>query len=148
VELLPVDNLAVKTTGPDTVSVNLPLTEDPAESAPKKSLQSGFESPPVVLWIGLTLAFILLFISAFYPDISLLGPFEIFRRGLYLIGPPKVLQNVAYGSALLHVVEASYALFLARKLDPANTSLWFWQTFYMGFFSLYLLMRKGKSKVE
>lgn len=142
------DHLAAKTTGSNTVNANLPSTDDPPESAPKKSLQSGFESPPVVLWIGLTLAFILLVISAFYPDTSLLGPFEIFRRGLYFIGPPKVLQNVAYFSALLHVVEASYALFLARKFDPLNASLWFWQTFYMGFFSLYLLMQKEKSKVE
>ena len=142
------DNLAVETTEADTMSANLPLTDDPPESAPKNSLQSEFESPPVVLWIGLTLAFILLFISAFYPDISLLGPFEFFRRGLYLVGPPKVLQNVAYVAALLHVVEALYALFLARKFDPSNASLWFWQTLYMGFFSLYLLMQKEKSKEE
>jgi len=86
--------------------------------------------------------------AAFYPDTTLPRPLDALRRGIYLIGPPKVIQMIVYVSVFLHVLEASFAFYLAQKVDPSNAYLWFWQSFYMDVFSLNLLLRKGKSKGE
>ncbi|KAL6176228.1 hypothetical protein ACLB2K_052863 [Fragaria x ananassa] len=58
-----------------------------------------------------------------------------------VIGMVRIVYLLA---TALHVGEAVYAWSLAKKVDPANTRGWFWQTFALGVFSLRLLLKRAK----
>lgn len=95
----------------------------------------------------MTLLAVVLFSAAFLPS-SGLGPLEVFRRGMYVVGPPQLWQSVSYVVVFAHVLEATYAIYLAQKVDSENVVFWFWQTFYLGFFSLNILLQKAKQKKD
>lgn len=100
--------------------------------------QSELQTPSIWIWIVMTLGVALLFSTAFLPS-SFLGPFKVLCTSMYVVGPPQLWQFVLYGSILIHVLEAVFALHVARKVDPQHQALWFWQTLYLGYFSLRLL---------
>lgn len=101
------------------------------------------QTPSILVWIFVTLLVVLLFSAAFLPS-SVLGPLKVFHEGMYVVGPPQLWQSISYVVVLVHVMEAMFALYLAQKVDPQNVALWFWQTLYLGFFSLGLLLQKAK----
>lgn len=148
VALLPVDSPPNSITNVEPhpiASQSIPPAQLPQLT--DKQTAGAVDRPSWFFWVGLTfVAYPLLFICAFVPA-PVLGPLEGLRTPLYLVGAPERWQSVFYVSVVIHVVEAGYALYLARKVDPANASAWFWQTLYMGFFSLNLLLQKAKSKV-
>ncbi|KAG0608988.1 hypothetical protein M758_8G148900 [Ceratodon purpureus] len=109
--------------------------------------QSGsqFQTASLPSWIVVTFGVALLISTAFFPSVSL-GPLGFLREGLYSVGSAQVWQSVFYVGAVAHVVEASVALYLARRVDPQNEALWFWQTLFLGFFSLRTLLEKSKQE--
>lgn len=107
--------------------------------------RSEFQPASIQSWVAVTFGAAVLVSTAFLPSVSL-GPLEFLRQGLYVVGPSEVWKSILYGGAFVHVVEAAFAFFLARRIDPQNEAFWFWQTLYLGFFSLSLLLQKSKQK--
>ena len=107
--------------------------------------RSEFQTASIPSWVAVGLGAALLFATAFLPSVSL-GPLGFLREGLYTVGSPQVWRSVLYVGAFIHVVEASFAFYLARRVDPQNEALWFWQTLFLGFFSLSSLLQKSKQK--
>jgi Domain of unknown function (DUF4499) len=101
------------------------------------------DRPNIFVWIAIIFGMLALFAAAFLPPVRPVKPIQelglfIFRSVLAL----KLLFVVAVG---LHLGEALYAWFLARKADPINASGWFWQTFMIGFPSLSLLLKRARN---
>jgi len=126
----------------DSTTSNLPKIKTSYQDCISQT-QFEFQTPSLLVWIFVTLFLLLLFAVAFLPSIFL-GPLEVFREGMYIVGPPQLWQSISYVVVLVHVVEATFALYLAQKVDPQNVALWFWQTLYLGFFSLGLLLQNAK----
>ena len=104
---------------------------------------SEFQPASLPIWIVVGFGAALLFTTAFLPSVSL-GPLKFLREGLYVVGPSKTLQSIFYVGAFIHVLEAAFAAYLARRVDPQNQAQWFWQTLFLGFFSLRVLLQKSK----
>ncbi|XP_078165407.1 uncharacterized protein LOC144560123 [Carex rostrata] len=101
------------------------------------------DGPNIFVWIAIILGMLATFAVAFLPPVGPIKPLLalglfIFRSVLAL----KILFVVAVG---LHLGEGAYAWFLARKVDPANASGWFWQTVMIGFPSLRLLLKRSRN---
>lgn len=47
-------------------------------------------------------------------------------------------------SVAAHIGEAAYSWHLAKRVDPANSRGWFWQTFALGIFSLRFLLKRAR----
>lgn len=114
-----------------------------SHQASLSQLEFEFQTPPIWTWIVVTFLVIFLSSAAFLPSF-VLGPLEVFREFMYAVGHPQLWQSCFYVAAFLHVLEATFALYLAQKVDPQRKAYWFWQTLYLGYFSLSLLLQKAK----
>ncbi|KAI5060596.1 hypothetical protein GOP47_0025016 [Adiantum capillus-veneris] len=122
---------------------------------PKEGLQRTLEfwrmkqikelrSPELFIWIAIIGGMILTFCCAFLPP-PYMGIFEWIRRvALFIFRSQKVVQAVFVLACIAHLGEGLYAWLLARKVDPANSKGWFWQTVALGFPSLRLLIRRSQ----
>lgn len=100
------------------------------------------------LWVRILVlgGMILLALCVFVPA-PFLGPLEIVRSlGLLLLQTQNRMRFTLYMAILTHIVEASYAWLLARKVDPLNAKDWFLQTLALGGFSLKYLFKRAKLK--
>jgi hypothetical protein len=125
----------------DLESVSSRQTVPDISQAPR----SEFHTASIPSWVAVGFGAALLLATAFLPSVSL-GPLGFLREGLYTVGSPQVWRSVLYVVAVIHVVEASFAFYLARRVDPQNEALWFWQTVFLGLFSLSSLLQKSKQK--
>nr|XP_011465016.1 PREDICTED: short-chain dehydrogenase/reductase family 42E member 1-like [Fragaria vesca subsp. vesca] len=100
------------------------------------------DGPTIYAWLFCVIGMGMVFCAAYLPDI---GPVPLFRAiSLFFFRSMRIVRIVFLLATALHVGEAVYAWSLAKKVDPANTRGWFWQTFALGVFSLRLLLKRAK----
>ena len=100
------------------------------------------DGPTIYAWLFCVIGMLSLFAAAYLPDF---GPIPLVRSfSLLFLRSVTALRLLFLMSAALHVGEAIYAWNLAKKVDPANSKGWFWQTFALGFFSLRFLLKRAK----
>ncbi|XP_023536108.1 short-chain dehydrogenase/reductase family 42E member 1-like [Cucurbita pepo subsp. pepo] len=105
--------------------------------------RKSLDGPTIYAWLFCVVGMSIMFCAAFLPDV---GPVPFFKGiSLFFFRSIQVVRMVFLIAFLLHVGEGTYAWFLARKVDPANSRGWFWQTFALGFFSLRLLLKRARS---
>ncbi|KAF6174148.1 hypothetical protein GIB67_033680 [Kingdonia uniflora] len=99
------------------------------------------EGPTIYIWLLVVFDMWVMFCSTCLPNI---GPLKSIRSlSLFVFGSMKAVQ-IAYAiSATAHVVEAIYAWYLAKRVDPENAKEWFWQTLHLGIFSLRFLLKRA-----
>ncbi|CAK8569761.1 unnamed protein product [Lathyrus sativus] len=101
------------------------------------------DGPTIYAWLFCVIGMTSLFCAAFLPDtiwiVSLL-------RGicLFVFGSMWMTRLVFLLATAAHAIEGSYAWYLAKKVDPANATGWFWQTFALGYFSLRFLLKRAR----
>jgi hypothetical protein len=104
------------------------------------------DGPQLWVWILVLGGMILLALCVFVPA-PFLGPLECVRSlELLLLRTQNRMRFTLYMAILAHIVEASYAWLLARKVDPLNAKDWFLQTLALGGFSLKYLFKRAKLK--
>ncbi|KAL5557670.1 hypothetical protein UlMin_033881 [Ulmus minor] len=100
------------------------------------------EGPTIYVWLCAVMGMITLFCAAYLPDI---GPVPLLRGfSLIFFRSVWMLRMVFIIAAALHIGEAIYAWRLAKRVDPANSRGWFWQTFALGIFSLRFLLKRAR----
>lgn len=131
---------------PETASIG---ADSSSQALPDMSSDSQppFQPAPLPGWVAVTIGITVLIAAALFPQYHL-GPLEVLRLGLYSVATPQVLQSVLYVGVVLHVLEATYAWYLAGRVDPHNQTLWFWQTLYLGMFSLSILLGKASQSKQ
>ncbi|CAL9192372.1 uncharacterized protein LOC135615215 [Musa acuminata AAA Group] len=101
------------------------------------------DGPTIFTWLFSILGMTILFCAAYVPPV---GPFAWTRAiGLFFFRSVWTLRLVFNVSAALHVSESIYAWYLSRRIDPANSKGWFWQTLALGIFSLRFLLKRGRN---
>lgn len=104
--------------------------------------RSSLEGPTLKTWLFCIIGMSALVCAAFLPDI---GPVSVFRAmGLFFFRSQTMTRVVFLLAAAAHMGEAAYAWHLAKRVDPANASAWFWQTFALGMFSLRFLLKRAQ----
>lgn len=100
------------------------------------------DGPSIYSWLFCVIGIGTLCCVAFLPDI---GPVPLFRA-IYLtvFRSMRTVRLVFLLSVVAHIVEAVYAWYLAKRVDPANSRGWFWQTFALGMFSLRFLLKRAR----
>lgn len=105
--------------------------------------RKSLDGPTIYVWLFTVVGMSILFCAAFLPDV---GPVPFFKAiSLFFFRSIQVVRTVFLVAFLLHVGEGIYAWFLARKVDPANSRGWFWQTFALGIFSLRFLLKRARN---
>lgn len=103
-------------------------------------------SPPLHVWMAITLGMLALFFCAFIPP-PFMGVFEWLRSLAFFLFRTKAIMQAAFILACaLHVGEAMFAWHLASKVDPLNVNGWFWNTLALGFPSLRLLIKRSRER--
>ncbi|KAL4198091.1 hypothetical protein AMTRI_Chr03g138450 [Amborella trichopoda] len=106
--------------------------------------RKAIDGPTIFAWLFCIIGMSLLFCSAFIPH-PYLGQMEWARSlHLFVFRSQFLLRIVFFVAVALHGMEAVYAWYLARRVDPYNANGWFWQTFLLGFFSLRFLLKRAK----
>ncbi|KAL6279112.1 hypothetical protein ACE6H2_015993 [Prunus campanulata] len=100
------------------------------------------DGPTIYAWLFCVLGMATLFCAAYLPDI---GPVPLFRAiSLFFLRSMRVVRITFLLAAAAHIGEAVYAWKLAKRVDPANSRGWFWQTLALGFFSLRFLLKRAR----
>nr|XP_043634109.1 short-chain dehydrogenase/reductase family 42E member 1 [Erigeron canadensis] len=100
--------------------------------------RKSLDGPTIYEWFFCVFGMSAVIGAAFFP-VPLLRPACLFiMRSLWL------LRLLAVWAIAMHIGEATYAWMLAKRVDPANSRGWFWQTFVLGFFSLKFLLKRAK----
>lgn len=101
------------------------------------------DGPTIYTWLFCVIGMISLFCAAFLPDEGIV--FLLRAICLAVFRSLWMTRLVFYLATAAHIIEAIYAWYLAKRVDPANARGWFWQTFALGIFSLrFLLKRKER----
>lgn len=104
-------------------------------------------SPELFYWIACLGGMILMLCCAYVPP-PYMGIFEWVRfMVLFILRSQKVIQVVFILAYIAHLGEGLYAWLLARRVDPANSKGWFWQTVALGYPSLRLLLRRSRARI-
>ncbi|KAJ7286669.1 hypothetical protein O6H91_Y322900 [Diphasiastrum complanatum] len=112
----------------------------------KEKEKKGVIRPLFIWWFLIVFGFFALFCCAFVPR-PFLGPMKWLQSlGILLHGSVKNLQIVFFLAWLAHLLEASYAWRLAKKVDTMNAKAWFEQTLLLGYPSLRLLLKRSHLK--
>lgn len=99
------------------------------------------DGPTIYPWLLVIGGMVALFAAAFLPEI---GPVPLLRAfSLSLLRSMWVLKTLFIAASAAHIGEAIYAWRLAKRVDPANSRGWFWQTFALGIFSLRFLLKRA-----
>ncbi|KAF3774599.1 hypothetical protein EJ110_NYTH52742 [Nymphaea thermarum] len=81
-------------------------------------------SPPIYVWLFCIIGMLIVICSAVVPY-PYLGPFECVRTVcLFVFRSLLVVRLVAAVASSLHILEAGYAWYLARRVDPPNAKRW------------------------
>ncbi|KAJ7520446.1 hypothetical protein O6H91_19G006100 [Diphasiastrum complanatum] len=112
----------------------------------KEKEKEGVTRPSFICWFLIIFVFFVHFCCAFIPR-PFLGPMRwvqsfAIRRNDSI----KNLQIIFVLAWLIHVLEASYAWRLAKKVDAMNAKAWFLQTLLLGYPSLRLLLKRSHLK--
>ncbi|KAL6996009.1 hypothetical protein U1Q18_006147 [Sarracenia purpurea var. burkii] len=100
------------------------------------------DGPTIYAWLFSVIGMTLLFAAAYSPDFS---PVLLLRRfGLIFFQSMWALRMAFVLAAAFHIGQAIYAWRLAKKVDPSNSSGWFWQTLALGIFSLRFLLKRAR----
>lgn len=95
-------------------------------------MEAKFSSPSIIIWVFVSFGLSFLIILGFYPNALEAQEQQFF-------------QYIVYALAVIHLIEAGFAYFIASKGEQKNhASKWFIQTFICGFFSLKLLLKVTK----
>lgn len=99
------------------------------------------DGPTIYAWLFCVFGLSGLFAVNFLPDI---GPVAFLREiSLLIFGSMRNLR-IALGIVVTaHTSEATFAWFLAKRVDPVNATGWFWQTLLLATFSLRLLLKRA-----
>ncbi|OVA00677.1 3-beta hydroxysteroid dehydrogenase/isomerase [Macleaya cordata] len=108
----------------------------------KERKRRTLDGPTIYAWIFCVIGMSALFISAFLPDIGPVKPIRSLH--LFFFRSMRAIQIIFLIATTLHVGEAIYAWYLAKRVDPANAKGWFWQTFLLGMFSLRFLLKRAR----
>lgn len=103
------------------------------------------DGPTIYAWLFCVFGLSSLFALNFLPDIS---PVTLLRAiALFMFRSMRNLQIALCIVATVHISEAIFAWFLAKKVDPVNARGWFWQTLLLATFSLRLLLARAGPRV-
>ena len=95
---------------------------------------------PRVLWDVWALC------AAYLPPV---GPVKwLYALHLFVFRSLWITRLVFIAAVVIHISEGIYAWYLARRVDPRNSTGWFWQTAAFGFASLRLILKKAKRTSE
>ncbi|XP_020583959.1 short-chain dehydrogenase/reductase family 42E member 1 [Phalaenopsis equestris] len=107
----------------------------------KDRKQRDVPRPNIFIWISVIVGMSSLFYTAFLPTF---WPLKWLNSlALFIFRSVSNLRLLFYIAVLLHVGEAIYVWFRARRVDSANATGWFWQTFILGFSSTKLFLRRA-----
>ncbi|MCI03213.1 short-chain dehydrogenase reductase family 42E member 1-like [Trifolium medium] len=100
------------------------------------------DGPTIYAWLFCVFGMTSLFCAAFLPDIGIV--FLLRAISLFVFRSVWMTRLVFFLATAAHAIEAIYAWYLAKSVDPANARSWFWQTFVLGFFSLRFLLKRAR----
>lgn len=101
------------------------------------------DGPTIFTWFFALFGMFALFCAAYLPPV---GPVKwVYALALFIFRSLWVTRLVFVASLAAHVGEGIYAWYLARRVDPRNSTGWFWQTAALGIFSLRFLLKRAKS---
>lgn len=96
------------------------------------------DRPKLYAWLFCVFGLSALIVVNLLPDI---GPVRAIALFIF-----RSMRNVQIAScivATVHISEAIFAWFLAKKVDSVNARGWFWQTLLLATFSLRLLLARA-----
>ncbi|KAL2895273.1 Short-chain dehydrogenase/reductase family 42E member 1 [Bienertia sinuspersici] len=112
----------------------------------KDRKRRNIDGPTIYAWLFCVFGLSGLFAVNFLPDI---GPVPFLRTiALFIFRSMSNLQIASGVVAIAHSLEAIFAWFLAKRVDPANATGWFWQTLLIATFSLRLLFKRAGPAVN
>lgn len=104
--------------------------------------RKSLDGPTLLAWILVLGGMLAVFAAAYLPDI---GPVPIIRAiALIVFRSIWGIRVLFFLASAAHIGEGLYAYQLAKKVDPANSRGWFWQTTALGMFSLRFLLKRAK----
>ncbi|KAJ1392947.1 Transmembrane protein [Sesbania bispinosa] len=107
----------------------------------QKRKRAALDGPTIYAWLFCVIGMIAMFCGAFLPDIGIVSVLRAIC--LFVFRSMWMTRLVFFLATAAHTIEAIYAWYLAKKVDPANAIGWFWQTFALGMFSLRLLLKRA-----
>eukprot|EP00250_Pteridium_aquilinum_P004068 c14308_g1_i2 orf=420-890(+) len=106
----------------------------------KKVDEGGLERPSALYCWSVVIGMLALLGCAFIPP-PFLGPLECLRSFyLFFFRTRGNLQTFFVVANLIHLGLATFAFFVARRVDSLHAAGWFWQTFIFGHGSFKLLL--------
>ncbi|PKI71691.1 hypothetical protein CRG98_007913 [Punica granatum] len=104
--------------------------------------RKSLDGPTIYAWLFCVIGMLAIMTAAFLPGI---GPIGFLKSlSLFLFRSMWMTRFVCILAVAAHLGEGIYAWKLARRVDPANSKGWFWQTIVLGIFSLRLLLKRAK----
>lgn len=101
------------------------------------------DGPTIFTWFLVLFGMSALFSAAFLPPV---GPAKwVYALALFVFRSLWMTRLVFVAAVAAHVCEGIYAWYLARRVDPRNSTRWFWQTFVLGVFSLRFLLKRARN---
>ncbi|KAK1313785.1 3beta-hydroxysteroid-dehydrogenase/decarboxylase isoform 1 [Acorus calamus] len=108
----------------------------------KDKRSKDLEGPTIFTWILVVGGMVANFCVAFLPCY---GPLAWLKSiSLFIFRSVSTVRLVFILAVAAHVGEAVYAWSLSKRVDPANSGGWFWQTFCLGIFSLRFLLKRAR----
>ncbi|KAK1288724.1 3beta-hydroxysteroid-dehydrogenase/decarboxylase isoform 2 [Acorus calamus] len=108
----------------------------------KDKRSKDLEGPTIFTWILVVAGMVTNFCVAFLPCY---GPLAWLKSiSLFIFRSVSTIRLVFILAVAAHVGEAVYAWSLSRRVDPANSGGWFWQTLCLGIFSLRFLLKRAR----
>lgn len=105
--------------------------------------RKSLDGPTIYTWVLVVIGMISTIAAAYFPEIGPVRPLK--ALSVFLFRSLWMVRLVCVLALAAHVGEAVYAYRLARKVDPANSRGWFWQTFVLGMFSLRFLLKRART---
>ncbi|XP_057516977.1 uncharacterized protein LOC130798119 isoform X2 [Amaranthus tricolor] len=108
--------------------------------------KNSLDCPSIYPWIFCVCGLSGLFAINFLPNV---GPITLLNDiALFIFRSTRNIQIFSSIVAVAHTSEATFAWFLAKKVDRTNAKGWFWQTLLLATFSLRLLLKRAGPKTE
>lgn len=109
----------------------------------KERKRRELDGPTIFTWFLVLFGMFALFCAAFLPPV---GPVKlVYALAMFMFRSLWMTRLVFVLAVAAHVAEGIYAWSLARRVDPRNSTGWFWQTFALGILSLRYLLKRAKS---
>lgn len=108
----------------------------------KQRKRQTLDGPTIYTWLFCVVGMTSLFCAGFLPDMGIM--FLLRAICLFVFRSMWMTRLVFIIATAVHVIEAIYAWYLAKRVDPVNARGWFWQTFVLGFFSLRFLLKRAR----